>query len=273
MAMQSPWEDQQQVAARVGRQTGANPNGPPGVNAAPAGAPAQPAAGANSPWQGYEPGYLGKTGGAKPGSGWGYYYADNGRDTGAGALGALASNFNYDQTDQSDLSKSGMSRAKGLIDTGDPAALAANFYKKGENVALRAGQAAREQELADDADTWAMKGMLKGGGAAASAADIRRKSSQARLAALDQLGSQALQFGEQAAIGRLGAGMPWENSDLGRRETNTEWRNRAIDKRTDLAAAAASARGAGQERILEIPGFGEIPESMLPYVGQAMGML
>lgn len=273
MAFASPWQDQQETAARVGRSTGANPYGPPSVNTAPAGKPAAPAAGASSPWQGYEPGYLGKTGGAQPGSGWGYYYADSGRPNGSGALGAMARDFNYNETGQSDLSKSGMSRAKSLIDSGDPEALAKSFYKKGENVALRAGQAARENELSEDADTWAMKGMLKGGGAAASAADIRRKASQARLAALDQLGSQALQFGEQAAVNRLGAGMPWENSDLGRRETNTEWQNRAIDKRTDLAAAAASAAGSGMERILEIPGFGEIPESMLPYVGQAMGML
>jgi hypothetical protein len=277
MAFASPWEDQQQTQARIGRVGGANPNGPPGVNAAPQGAPAAPTT--PSPWQGYQPGYLGKTGGPKAGSGWGYYYADTGQgnpNAGAG-LAAAAQNFNYNETPQSSLAKAGMGRAEGLISSGDPDALASKFYRKGENVALRAGQASREQQLAENADTYAQRGMLNSGGLAASQADIRRQASQARLSALDQLGSQAMQFGEQAAIGRLGAGMPWENSDLGRRETNTEWQNRGIDKRADMAAQAASAsaagRAAGQERILEIPGFGEVPESMLPYIGQFMGGL
>lgn len=273
MAFASPWEDQQDTAARTGRKSGANPYGPPAVNAAPQGAPAAPQAGANSPWQGYDPGYLGKTGGAQPGSGWGYYYANDGRNTGAGALGSLAQNFNYNETGQSDLSKSGMGRAKQLIDEGDPTKLADQFYKRGENVALRAGQAARENQLAESADSYAQRGMLQSGGAQAAQADIRRQAAQARLGALDQLGSQAMQFGEQSAINRLGAGTPWENSDLGRRSQNTEWQNRAIDKRTELAAAAARAGASGQERIIEIPGYGEVPESMMPYIGQMMGML
>jgi hypothetical protein len=264
---QPAWDDQQQATARTGRSAGANPYGPPGVNAAPQGAPAQGA------WQGYEPGYLGKTGGPKAGSGWGYYYADNGRDTGAGALGGLAQNFNYNETDQSALSKSGMGRAQSLIDTGDPTQLGNQMYKQRENIALRAGQAARENQLAENADQYAMRGMTGSGGEAGAAADIRRQASQARLSALDQARAESTQFGEQAATGRLSAGMPWEQSDLGRRQQNTEWQNRAIDKRTDLAAAAASARGAGQERIIEVPGLGEVPESMMGYVGQFMGML
>jgi hypothetical protein len=257
---ESPWDDQTQVAARTGRSSGANPYGPPAANAAPAGAPKE------GPWQGYDPGYLGKTGGAKPGSGWGYYYADSGRNTGAGALGGLAQSFNYNETGQSDLSKAGMGRAKGLIETGDPDALAAKMYKQRENIAMRAGSAARENELAENADLYAMRGMTGSGGETGAAADIRRKASQARLAALDEARAGSTQWGETAATGRLDAGMPWEGSDLGRRQQNTEWQNRAIDKRTDLAAAAASAAGGGQERIIEIPGYGEVPESMIPYM-------
>src|SRR5262245_4248329 len=260
------WDNQEQAVAREARGAGANPYGPPGVNSSPQGAPAQ------GPWQGYEAGYLGKTGGAKPGSGWGYYYADTGRNTGAGALGSLAKNFNYNETDQSSLSKAGMGRAESLINTGDPDALANKMYKQRENIAIRAGQAARENDLAENADTYAMRGMTGSGGEIGAAADIRAKASQARLQALDQARAESTQWGETAATGRLDAGMPWENSDLGRRMSNTEWQNRAIDKRTDLAAAAASAAGSGQERIIEIPGYGEVPESMMPYLMEFGGM-
>ena len=265
-APQSPWDDDTDRAARTGRVTGANPYGPPGVNQAPQGAPAA------GPWQGYQPGYLGRTGGAQPGTGWGYYYADTGRDTGAGALGGLAANFNYETTPQSQLSMSGMGRAQKLIDTGDPTELGNMMYGQRENIAMRAGQAAREQQLAENADLYAMRGMTGSGGEAGAAADIRRQASQARLAALDQARAESTGWGEQAAIGRLGAGMPWEESDLGRRLQNTEWLNRAIDRRTDLAASAAAARGAGQERIIEIPGYGEVPESMIPYLLEFSGM-
>lgn len=273
MGFASPWEDDQARTERTGRVSGANPNGPPGVNRGPAGAPAAPQAGANSPWQGYSPGYLGRTGGATPGSGWGYYYASDGRPTGAGALSNLARNFNYNTTDQSDLSRAGVSRATKMIEEGDPRKLTDEYYRRGENIALRAGQAARDQELADVADSYAATGMYGSGLARSAEADVRRRASQARLSALSDLSSQALAFGEQAAIGRLGAGMPWENSDLGRRMENTAIENRGIDRRTDLAASAARAAGSGYERILEIPGFGEVPESMLPYIGQMMGML
>jgi len=280
MAFQSPWDDAQDTAARTGRRSGANPYGPPGVKTATAGAPANPpnapdpggGGGGGANWQGYTPGYLGQTGGAQPGSGWGYYYANNGRATGAGALNNLAQNFNYDETDQSSLSKAGMGLAERLINEGDPTKLADKFYQRGENTAIRAGQAAREQELSDVADSYAQRGMLASGGAQGAAADVRRKSSQARLAALDKLNEDAMQFGESASQGRLAGGMPWENSDLGRRTDNTGWRNRAIDKRTELAAAAASAAGAGQERIIEIPGYGEVPESMIPYLMEFGGM-
>lgn len=266
------WDDQQQATARMGKSMGANAFGPPAAAQQPAGAPAQ------GPWQGYDPGYLGKTGGPKAGTGWGYYYADTGRGGGGagGALSSLAQNFNYNETGQSDLSKSGMGRAQKLIDTGDPTDLANNMYRQRENVAIRAGQAARENELAENADTYAMRGMTGSGGEAGAAADIRRNASQARLQALDKARAESTVFGEQSATGRLQAGMPWESSDLGRREGNTEWQNRAIDRRTDLAAQAASAnaaaRAGSQERIIEVPGYGEIPESMMPYLGMFAGM-
>src|SRR5262245_33519661 len=160
------WDNQQQAVAREARGAGANPYGPPGVNSAPQGAPAQ------GPWQSYEPGYLGKTGGAKLGSGWGYYYADIGRNIGAGALGGLAASFNYNETPQSSLSKVGMGRAESLINTGDFDALANKMYKQCENIAMRAGAVARENDLAENADTYAMRGMTGSGGEIGVAVDI-----------------------------------------------------------------------------------------------------
>jgi len=238
MAMQTAFDDQQNAIARQAKSAAPSPYAPPqGVASGPSGAPA--------------PGYAGPVVG---GTGFGSYWRSSGRDTGAGAYQGLANSFNYNETGQSDLSKAGMGRAQSLIQSGDPQQLADNMYRQRENIAMRAGQASREQELADNADQYAMRGMTGSGGEAGAAAAIRAKASQARLAALDTARSEATQFGEQSAVNRLQAGMPWEQSDLGRRSQNTEWQNRAIDKRADFAAQAAAARAAGQEKVYRMGG-------------------
>jgi hypothetical protein len=279
MAFASPWEDQDEQNARTGRSSGANPYGPPGVHQQPQGAPRNPTfsadsggGGGGSPWQGYTPGYLGETGGAQPGSGWGYYYANSGRPTGAGGISAAANALKFSEAEQTDLSKTAMERARLNIEGADPAALAAKMYQARENTALRAGQAAREQQLAENADMYAMRGMTGSGGEAGSAADIRRAASQARLSALDQAQAESMQFGEQAASGRLESGVPWQSDESGRREFNAAKQWEAEQMRREMQARAASAAAGGYERIIEIPGFGEVPESMIPYLMEFGGM-
>lgn len=244
----------------------ANPYGPPSPNRAPAG---RPQAG---PWQGYEPGYLGRTGGAQPGSGWGYYYASSGRPTAAGGLGRIARGIKPRTAEQTSLSRTAMGYAENLLGR-TPEQLADEAYRRRENIAVRGGRAGLEQELEEARADLASQGMLGSGFGGARLANIRRSSTQSTLDALDRARAESQQFGEQAAQGRLAGGVPWQGDEQGRRQFNAQMAWQADQQRRQMQAAAARAAAGGYERIIEIPGFGEVPESMVPYMMQYGGML
>jgi hypothetical protein len=166
---------------------------------------------------------------------------------------------------QTDLSRAAMGYAQNLLGR-TPEQLGQDYYQRGENIALRAGQAGLQERLRDMSDQAAMSG-FGGPYAQARRNQALQQAGAERMAALDQLSSQALQFGEQAGLGRLAGGVPWQTDEQGRRMFNAQERAAANRQRAQMMASAARAGASGQERILTFtdPNTGQrmdIPEYM-----------
>jgi hypothetical protein len=196
-------------------------------------------------------------------------WVQSGRPTGGGMP-----NVNFQTTGQSPLAAAQIASAINLAETADPEALRQGYYQRGENAAIRAGQAALQAQLRDIAGQGAMTGFGPASGfvQAARRSAIGQSGAQ-RMQALENLQQAASTFGEQAALGRLAAGTPIEQLDLQRRMENTGILNQQQLANARAAASRSAAAAAGYERsyLMTDPATGQqmyMPESYINFLTQ-----
>jgi hypothetical protein len=196
-------------------------------------------------------------------------WVNSGRPTGGGMP-----NVNFQTTGQSPLAAAQIQSALGLAQSADPDALRQGFYERGENAAIRAGQAALQAQLRDVAGQGAMTGFGPSSGAVQAARrQVLGQAGSQRMQALENLQRSASQYGEQAALGRLAAGTPIEQLDLQRRMENTGIMNQQQLANARAAASRSAAAASGYERsyLMTDPATGQqmyMPESYINFLTQ-----